>query len=371
MRKKRVRANYFDLYGPRATAWPQGYEVVALTEAMGERQGQMVLSTQISGAEPPPPALVNMDAASEERQKLIDIGFRDESCSLYKPKKAQPGRYLKPITVYERFVPVEERVVPVNVDPWREPDLYRRFARLDCTEASICKFAGKYGHLGREMYRVFINAKGKKSSDRDDLTYIEPIERWIAEIVRLRTAILLLDLSAVDKGASNFESSIDKLESIMNLDHYQSGHYVVDRSEMFKESWFDENEEHQIYRKLFPHHESGSYVNLDKVSSKAAALQVTAKYFATEQVNTELLFGVSPFNTFDKGSPLRLLPRYLLASMYMQFALDLTSRRYLPCSECGSLIEKVERRTKRFCSRACQARNIRRRKSDVASGDDV
>lgn len=336
------------LYGPEATVWAQGYEVFDVTTPMGQRQGQMVLTTQASAAEAPPAALVPMDAASQERQKLIEIGFRDESCALFTHKSAKPGRYLKPRPGYQGGTPSTH-------DPWRVADLYRRFAALDCKEESICEFADQFGNLGKELYWVPFKDDSEAGFHA---TYIEPIDRWIAEIVRLRMAILLSDLSSVKESSPHFESSISKLESLIGLTEFESEHYWPSGSEIFKESWFEERNEHQVFRIYFPHQSSGTFNVFNKGSSKAQTLQRIAKYFAKEQVNTELLFGVSPFITFEKNAPIRLTPRYLLAAMYVQFALDLTTRRYTPCAQCGTPIVGG-RKNRQFCNDACRKRYSR------------
>lgn len=342
-----MRQRSFDIYQADWTV--HRFEIKSLSGGEGIRKGQKCWSSQGSASEAPGFTAEPTLPAAAERQLAVNAGLVGRFESLYKSISLTPGKYVCQ-TPESQFDSVKK------YDPWEHPMLYKEFSTTELSEKGVLQFANRYGRLGREEYEIILGHGG-------NIIIVEPYERWIAEIVRLRTAIALLQLARTKD-----EVALRVLEEKIDCVELHDGTFWPGDNDILKESWFESNPAHKAFRHYYPsRYTNHSFEKLyddqerRRTYSKEQVLRQMAFNFASEQVNLELAFGVSPIATFDPKQPIHYAPRYLLATIYMQLAVDLRKRPAPTCRWCGNPMFGATGQ-RRYCNNSCRKKFDRNQK---------
>ena len=216
------------------------------------------------------------------------------------------------------------------------------------SEEGLLSFVTEYGRFGCDEYLIY---ETDNSSGRHQT--VEPVERCLAEIVRIKLIVSFIE--AAKKGPSRRDEAVTTLRQILNLPGGHSSRETVIGEGLIKASWYEASPARMAFKKLY----AGNYAQFQMVEPRldeGQLLQRLALNYATEQINLELLRGASPFLSFNrKTTNLAAIPRYLLAAMYLQIALERVGMRGLRmCEVCGKPLP-LDSKAK-TCSTACRQR---------------
>ena len=215
--------------------------------------------------------------------------------------------------------------------------LYLEFSQLDCSEASIVKFANDYGLLGIAQSIVPRNSKVKVSG--------EPIAHWIECIKDLNFAVTLQQ--------SINSNDTEKLSKFIKWQSTKDG-YVCKVNCRYAKRVFLSKKENAHLAELVE-------IN-DLVRPAKLLLADMVNFYVMQFVSTQLTWEDELFSDMA----FKMVSKSLIGSIWMQLAYSISEDvQYRRCIECGKwfVVAKGERGKKRkFCSDACKLKDFRRRK---------
>ena len=243
-------------------------------------------------------------------------------------------RYLEPAAGFPYEV---RRYEPLEA----EPALFRTLADLDpVNEETVVAFANEYGNLG-------MRKKSQWPEVGPDDRLAETLDVWRTTVAKLH-----LSLTVWDTYRDGYWNQPQK--------RAYADHQMAD----FIKNIFSAGGDREIAENLPPLPDRAS-LSL----SQAALLSVRA------DINRNLIAsGTTPFLTYqqDPGRlALRLVPRTLLGTLWLQFAQAVDEERdYRRCKVCGRWFavtydNEGRRKTRVFCSDACRSKAYRQRMTDA------
>lgn len=235
------------------------------------------------------------------------------------------------------------------------PGLYRTFASLELTSASILQFADEFGYIG---VGVDISTGGN-ASPFDSLAgcsdTVEFLHDWANEIRMMKSSVETLN--ALDRFAGTNPAALSKMLSHREGNWHVKSEYLPCYKAQGDIEWIDLAVWSGEHPSRFDDIASGDIVR-------------AATEFLIRIANSRLEGRVSSRLIWDGRQGKTALahrPASLLGAMWLQFAEELTGEsKCRPCIECGTVFEMV-RSDKMFCSEACQKR-YGRRKAKQADG---
>lgn len=245
--------------------------------------------------------------------------------------------------------------------------LYLALAEAKPTEEGVLGFVSKHGMLGREEYLCH-------DPSNPNLHYvIEPVSAYVAEIVRMNLAVRMLRFSRLAKLNSQFAAEAEYMRSILQYDVQESGRaFPPPATQVIRTSWIEASDANAEFSRRYPNSLAGMIaIDWDKEYTETQMLQRLALNFATEHTNAELLRGVSPIAQFDRRiRNLHLCPRYLLAGLYLQIAIEIAGMSGLrTCEVCKGPLPAGSNSKRKTCSDKCRQalseRNKKEKQDDV------
>ncbi len=232
--------------------------------------------------------------------------------------------------------------------PLQVPHLHRRFANLDLDASAIADFIGQYGFLGRHIWDLTNDA-----SNHDDFVG-ESVAAWKREIRTMKTLISILDATKI----TNRETRTARLDDLIQVNP-KDGPSIKQSSA-----------EGPFLPSLIP---SLGFIMQSKYNPVQVTLVQGAKDLLQDQINGQFAEWVRPALTLLPKDPVFLIPKDLLAAMYVQLALEIQSdilQPYSFCPVCATPFTKQTAKTK-YCSDSCKFKHYRANKkarSEAESG---
>lgn len=265
--------------------------------------------------------------------------------------------------------PVEELLEALNRE-WREddsgapayreysaadhPGLYRQFAALELTSASMLQFAHTFGLIGvgEDI------ATGEDTPFDSHAGYTDTVEflhDWADEIEIMKSSVEMLN--ALDRLTGPDPAALSEMLSYREGSWHARLEYLSGYTDQGDIAWMDLT----VWSEVHP----SRFEDLGPEDIVQAATE-----FLSRIVNSRLEGRVSSRVIWDDSREKTLLvhrPTSLLGVMWLQFAEELTGEsEYRPCIECGTVFEMV-RSDKVFCSEACQKRYGRKKTKNLES----
>lgn len=245
---------------------------------------------------------------------------------------------------------VDHRLVNIEA----VPDLYRKLAKLPVSKDSIQEFAGKYGFLG--ITETIVVEEGS-STDGSGWSKRQSVEfgcDWAREITVMDSALQVLD--ALDGIIEEGEEDLRRWFFHHHGSWHASSKLLQDYTGQGRAPWID----------------LGIWAGDDASilsSIQPDDIQRAATEFLRILASKQMRGRVSAYSVWDDvetKTTLTFKPDTLLGAIWLQFARALTRAENMRiCIECGILFE-FARKSRMFCSEACQKRYSRRKARQAA-----
>jgi hypothetical protein len=262
----------------------------------------------------------------------------------------------------QRALVLRDEARLVGYSPLKEKiALYRELAAAAPTTEGILAFANRYGLLGADVDMGEVEAAEGVSPRQ--LDRVEPLLKWVMEMVWLREAVRLWDLVRA--------KSDQRLAEVIRWERpgvarYKMPREVSDALGGRPQTQVPEDEpRHYKGWDIFASAPGGEYL---RSSTREGDVRTPATLFVLGLINERLprLVGPCLFLDHKRNRVVRQdMPLNLLGAIYLQFAsavLEQTAPR--TCPKCGRWFDVApgaSRADRIFCSDTCRIRNFRER----------